>query len=368
MAPAPTADTDTAAARRAVAPGDGGTGPLLEVSGLQVRFRTSRGTVQAVRGVDFSLQPGESLAILGESGSGKTVTGRGILGLVDPPGRVLGSVRFRGQEIVGASEEQLREIRGPGLATVFQDSLDSLNPVFTVGSQIAEIFQVRLGWSRKDARAEAVRLMEEVGIPSAQDRLDDYPHQFSGGMRQRICIAMAIALKPALLIADEPTTALDATVQAGILKLIRRLQAEHDMALIFVTHDLGVARAVADRLAVMYAGQIVEEGPIEEIFARAAHPYTRALLHSHPAAVSHWRDLRPIAGSPPSTTTEIPGCAFHTRCPVARDRCRDDVPPLYEVGGPDVGRPDVSRGPATGAARRSRCHYFEEVLDGHGPA
>jgi oligopeptide transport system ATP-binding protein len=324
--------------------------PLLQVSDLRVEFRTDRGTVRAVRGVDFGLEPGESLAILGESGSGKTVTGRAVLGLVDPPGRVLGSVRFRGREIVGAGEDELREVRGPGMATVFQDSLDSLNPVFTIGSQIAEIFQVRLGWSRKKARAEAVLLMEDVGIPSAQDRLNDYPHQFSGGMRQRICIAMAIALKPALLIADEPTTALDATVQAGILKLIRRLQAEHAMALVFVTHDLGVARAVADRLAVMYAGQIVEEGPIEELFAHAAHPYTRALLHSHPATVSSWRDLRPIAGSPPNTTTAIPGCAFHTRCPIARERCGDDVPPLHDV--------------ATG--RRSRCHYFEEVLGEHG--
>ena len=328
---------------RATAAADG---PLLQVADLRVQFRTDRGPVRAVRGVDFDLEPGESLAILGESGSGKTVTGRGILGLVDPPGRVLGSVRFRGREIVGAGEDELREVRGLGMATVFQDSLDSLNPVFTVGSQIAEIFQVRLGWSRGRARAEAVRLMEEVGIPSAQDRLNDYPHQFSGGMRQRICIAMAIALKPALLIADEPTTALDATVQAGILKLVRRLQAEHGMALIFVTHDLGVARSVADRLAVMYAGQIVEEGPIEQLFARAAHPYTRALLRSHPAAVSSWRDLRPVAGSPPNPTTTIPGCAFHDRCPMARERCRDEVPPLH----------DVSTG------RRSRCHYFEEVL------
>jgi peptide/nickel transport system ATP-binding protein/oligopeptide transport system ATP-binding protein len=324
-------------------------GPLLQVADLRVEFRTDRGTVRAVRGVDFSLAPGESLAVLGESGSGKTVTGRAVLGLVDPPGRVLGSVRFRGREIVGAGEDELREVRGPGMSTVFQDSLDSLNPVFTIGSQIAEIFQVRLGWSRTEARAEAVRLMEEVGIPSAQERLNDYPHQFSGGMRQRICIAMAIALKPALLIADEPTTALDATVQAGILKLIRRLQAEHGMALVFVTHDLGVARAVADRLAVMYAGQIVEEGPIDQLFANAAHPYTRALLHSHPAAVSSWRDLRPIAGSPPNTTTTIAGCAFHTRCPIARARCGDDLPPLHDV--------------ATG--RRSRCHYFEEVLGDH---
>jgi peptide/nickel transport system ATP-binding protein len=324
--------------------------PLLQVTDLRVEFRTDRGTVQAVRGVDFSLEPGESLAILGESGSGKTVTGRAILGMVDPPARVTGSVRYRGREIVGAGEAELREVRGPGMATVFQDSLDSLNPVFTIGSQIAEIFQVRLGWSRTEARAEAVRLMEDVGIPSAQDRMGDHPHQFSGGMRQRICIAMAIALKPALLIADEPTTALDATVQAGILELIRRLQAEHGMALIFVTHDLGVARAVADRLAVMYAGQIVEEGPIGQLYAKAAHPYTRALLHSHPAAVSSWRDLRPIAGSPPNTTTRIPGCAFHTRCPMARERCGDDIPPLHDV--------------ATG--RRSRCHYFAEVLDDQG--
>ena len=266
----------------------------LEVDDLRITFHGERGDVDAVRGVSFSLAQGESLALLGESGSGKTVTGRALLGLVDRPGQVTGSILYNGEQIVGRSEEQLRAVRGVGLSMVFQDSLDSLNPVFSVGSQLTEILRVRRGASRREAREEALRLMESVGIPDAASRIDDYPHQFSGGMRQRICIAMAIALKPKVLIADEPTTALDVTVQAGILRLLRRLQREHDMSVIFVTHDLAVARLVADSVLVMYRGEIVERGVLEEVFERPRHPYTKALLAAHPARAARWQDLRSL--------------------------------------------------------------------------
>jgi len=318
--------------------------PLLAIEDLRVRF----GAVNAVRGISLAIAPGESVAILGESGSGKSVTGKAIMGLVNPPGRLEGSVRFAGEQLVGRSETELAAVRGPGIAMVFQDSLDALNPVFSVGDQIMEILTVRLGWSRDRARAEAIRLMQLVGIKEAETRLGDYPHQFSGGMRQRICIAMAIALKPRLLIADEPTTALDVTVQAGILKLINQLQRDSGMALLFVTHDLAVARQVARQLIVMYAGQIVERGPIDEVFARPAHPYTRALLASNPGSVTHWSQLQPIAGNPPDKSTVFTGCAFAPRCARAVPRCAAEAPELRSVA----------------AGRDSRCHFAEELLDG----
>ena len=267
------------------------TDPVLAVDDLRITFQTERAEVEAVRGISFELRQGQSVALLGESGSGKTVTGRSLLGLVDHPGRVSGSILYEGKQLVGRSEASLRSVRGVGISMVFQDSLDSLNPVFTVGSQLDEILRVRRGSKRGAARAESIALMEAVGIPDAASRVNDYPHQFSGGMRQRICIAMAIALEPRVLIADEPTTALDVTVQAGILKLLRRLQAERDMALIFVTHDLAVARLVADSVIVMYAGRIVETGDITEVFERPQHPYTKALLASHPARATRWQEL-----------------------------------------------------------------------------
>ncbi|SFZ84617.1 oligopeptide transport system ATP-binding protein [Devosia enhydra] len=315
--------------------------PLLEIAGLKVQF----GQTKAVRGIDLSVMPGEAVAVLGESGSGKSVTGKAIMGLINRPGRVEGTVAFEGRNLVGRSERDLAAIRGPGIAMVFQDSLDALNPVYSVGNQIMEILTVRLGWDRGRAREEAIRLMEQVGIKEAETRLGDYPHQFSGGMRQRICIAMAIALKPRLLIADEPTTALDVTVQAGILRLINALRQESGMALLFVTHDLAVARQVATSLVVMYAGRVVERGKIDEIFARPSHPYTRALLASNPGAVAHWSQLQPIAGNPPDKATKVTGCAFAPRCPRAEPRCRAEAPELRDVM----------------PGRQSRCHFAEEV-------
>ncbi|MDI6024699.1 ABC transporter ATP-binding protein [Corticibacterium sp. UT-5YL-CI-8] len=318
--------------------------PLLSIAGLQVRY----GRTHAVRGIDLDIMPGESVAILGESGSGKSVTGKAVMGLINSPGKVGGSVEFDGMQLVGRSEAALRAVRGPGIAMVFQDSLDALNPVFSIGNQIIEIFTVRLGWSRRQARDEAIRLMLQVGIVNPESRLDDYPHQFSGGMRQRICIAMAIALKPRLLIADEPTTALDVTVQAGILKLISQLQRDSGMALLFVTHDLAVARQVARKLVVMYAGRVVERGPINAVFHRTAHPYTRALLGSNPGSVKHWSELKPIAGNPPDKSAVFTGCAFAPRCPRAVRMCSDREPDFVTVAD----------------GRQSRCHFAQEMFDG----
>jgi peptide/nickel transport system ATP-binding protein/oligopeptide transport system ATP-binding protein len=320
--------------------------PLLEVSGLKVSFRTDRSEVQAVRGLDLALSAGESIAVLGESGSGKSVTGKALLGLLPESTRIEGSIRFRGKELVGRPDKELRPVRGEGIGMVFQDALDSLNPVYTIGSQINELLRVRRGMRRRQAHEEAARLLSEVGIPDPEHRLADYPFQFSGGMRQRVAIALAIALTPALLIADEPTTALDVTVQAGILRLINRLRRETGMALLFVTHDLTVAQVVADQVAVMYAGRIVERGPLSEVYSRPAHPYTQALLRSHPAAATHWSQLRPIGGHPPDKGSIPSGCAFHPRCPLAADQCVTRAPEPVDLG----------------ADRTSSCHYAQEVL------
>jgi oligopeptide transport system ATP-binding protein len=323
--------------------------PLLEVEDLHVEFRTRDGVARAVNGVSYTLAEGETLAVLGESGSGKSVTAQAIMGILDtPPGYVTrGAVRFRGEDLLGMPEEQRRRMRGRNIAMVFQDALSALNPVFSVGNQIGEMFRVHHGTSKAEAKRKAVELMERVRIPAARERVHDYPHQFSGGMRQRIMIAMAISLDPDVLIADEPTTALDVTVQAQIMELLAELQRERNMGLILITHDLGVVADVADHIAVMYAGRIVESAPVRDIYARPAHPYTKGLLESIPRVDMKGRELAAIKGLPPNLMRIPPGCAFNPRCPYVRQVCRDVVPPLYDVA----------------PGRGSACHFWQEVLD-----
>ncbi|MFE3739430.1 ABC transporter ATP-binding protein [Streptomyces sp. NPDC059134] len=330
---------------------------LLEVRDLQVEFHTREGSAKAVNGVSYTVAAGETLAVLGESGSGKSVTAQAVMGILDsPPGRITGGeVLFRGQDLLRLKEEQRRRIRGAEMAMIFQDALSSLNPVLTVGAQLGEMFEVHRGMGRRQARAKSVELMDRVRIPAAKDRVNDYPHQFSGGMRQRIMIAMALALEPALIIADEPTTALDVTVQAQVMDLLAELRREFDMGLILITHDLGVVADVADRIAVMYAGRIVETAPVHEIYKRPAHPYTRGLLDSIPRLDQKGHELYAIKGLPPSLLHIPPGCAFHPRCPRARDVCRAEVPPLHAVTEED--------GRASGE-RRSACYFWKETLDG----
>ncbi|MER7487683.1 ABC transporter ATP-binding protein [Streptomyces sp. NPDC126497] len=323
---------------------------LLEVRDLRVEFRTRDGVAKAVDGVSYGVDAGETLAVLGESGSGKSVTAQAVMGILDvPPGRITGGeVVFRGRDLLKLREGERRRVRGAEMAMIFQDALSSLNPVLSVGDQLAEMFTVHRGMSRRDARARAVELMDRVRIPAARERVGQYPHQFSGGMRQRIMIAMALALEPALVIADEPTTALDVTVQAQVMELLAELRREYRMGLILITHDLGVVADVADRIAVMYAGRIVESAPVHDLYAAPAHPYTRGLLDSIPRLDRKGRELYAIKGLPPDLTRVPPGCAFRPRCPLARDVCRTDEPPLYEVS----------------ATRGSACHFWRECLDG----
>jgi oligopeptide transport system ATP-binding protein len=321
---------------------------LLEVGGLHVEFRTRRGIVRAVNGISYSLDERETLAILGESGSGKSVSALAIMGIIDtPPGFITqGEILYRGTNLLALSEDERRQVRGQRIAMIFQDALTALNPVLSVGWQIAEMFRVHRGTSKDEAREKAIELMERVRIPSARERVGDYPHQFSGGMRQRVMIAMALALDPDVLIADEPTTALDVTVQAQIMELLAALQDETGMGLILITHDLGVVADVADKVAVMYAGKIVETGPVRSVYHNPAHPYTEGLMASIPRLDRKSGRLQPIRGAPPDLSRIPSGCAFHPRCPYMRDNCRTDVPPLYEVSG----------------TRQSACHYYEEVL------
>ncbi|MER6684838.1 ABC transporter ATP-binding protein [Streptomyces olivaceoviridis] len=322
---------------------------LLEVRDLHVEFRTRDGVAKAVNGVSYGVDAGETLAVLGESGSGKSVTAQAVMGILDtPPGRITGGqILFQGKDLLKLKESERRRVRGARLAMIFQDALSSLNPVLTVGDQLGEMFVVHRGMSKKDARAKAVELMDRVRIPAARERVGQYPHQFSGGMRQRIMIAMALALEPALIIADEPTTALDVTVQAQVMDLLAELQREYRMGLILITHDLGVVADVADRIAVMYAGRIVEQAPVRDIYKTPAHPYTRGLLESIPRLDAKGRELYAIKGLPPNLMDIPPGCAFHPRCPMARDVCRTDEPPLYEVS----------------EERGSACHFWRECLD-----
>lgn len=322
--------------------------PLLDVKDLQVEFNTREGTAKAVNGVNFSLDAGQTMAIVGESGSGKSVTSQAIMGILDiPPGRIAGGeVLFKGVDLLKLSKQDFRRIRANHVAMIFQDALSALNPVWTVGFQLAELFRVHRGVSRAESKRRAVELLDLVKIPAAMQRVNEYPHQFSGGMRQRVMIAMALALDPDVLIADEPTTALDVTVQAQIMRLLAEIQAEREMGLILITHDLGVVADVADDVTVMYAGRAVEQAQIHELFARPAHPYTKALLKSIPRLDVKGQRLEVIKGLPPVLTDIPPGCAFAPRCQYVRDRCHTQRPELLTVA----------------ADRAAACHFSQEVI------
>jgi peptide/nickel transport system ATP-binding protein len=312
--------------------------PILEVEDLRTAFFTDKETIRAVDGASFDIEPGETVGIVGESGSGKSVTARSIMGLVDSPGRILegSSIEYRGEELVGKSEDAYRKIRGGDIAMVFQDPLTSLNPVYTVGNQIREAIRLHRDLEGKAARELAVDLLEAVSIPDARRRVTEYPHQFSGGMRQRAVIAMALACDPDLLICDEPTTALDVTIQAQILELLEDLQAERDLAIMFITHDMGVIAEIADRVNVMYAGEIVESAPVGSLFDNPKHPYTQGLLESIPGRHPEEERLRTIEGDVPTANTPATDCRFAPRCPEAFDSCEAVHPVPVEVGSDDT--------------------------------
>ena len=310
---------------------------LLEVKNLRTHFPTRAGLVRAVDDVSFSLNRGELLGLVGESGCGKSITALSIMRLIAPPGKIVaGEIIFDGKELLKLSEQEMRAIRGDDIAMIFQDPMTSLNPVFTVGEQIAEALRLHRHLSRKAAREAAIQAMREVSIPDPARRVADFPHQLSGGMRQRVMIAMALACDPQLLIADEPTTALDVTIQAQILELLDGLRKTRELAVLLITHDLGVVAEVADRVAVMYTGKIVEESPVDELFARPKHPYTEGLLRSVPkltaADVIKKERLATIEGTVPSPTNLPPGCHFAPRCPYRLPRCTEDDIPLYDLG------------------------------------
>jgi oligopeptide/dipeptide ABC transporter ATP-binding protein len=311
---------------------------LLEVTNLQTHFPTRAGLVRAVDGVSFYINRGELLGLVGESGCGKSITALSIMRLIAPPGKIVGGeISFDGRNLLKLSDSEMRAIRGNDIAMIFQDPMTSLNPVFTVGEQIAEALRLHRKLSRKAARAGAIEAMREVSIPDPARRIDDYPHQLSGGMRQRVMIAMALACDPKLLIADEPTTALDVTIQAQILELLNELRKNRELAILLITHDLGVVAEVADRVAVMYTGRIVEESPVEELFARPRHPYTEGLLRSVPklssATAAKAERLETIEGTVPSPTDLPPGCHFAPRCPYRMPRCTAEEIPLYDLAG-----------------------------------
>jgi oligopeptide transport system ATP-binding protein len=334
--------------------------PLLEIRGLKTHFATDDGILQAVDGVDIRLNKGETLCVVGESGCGKTVTAMSILKLIAmPPGRIVqGEILFEGRDLVPLSSRELDDIRAKDIGFIFQEPMTSLNPVLTVGEQVAESLRRHEGLSQKDAMARTVEMFKLVQIPNAAARVNDYPHQFSGGMRQRVMIAMAIALDPKILIADEPTTALDVTVQAQVMDLLKDLQRETGMGLVLITHDLGVVNEVADKVAVMYAGKAVETGTVDDVFGNPAHPYTEGLMTSIPQVEAKGGRLQPITGQPPNLARIPSGCSFHPRCAHRRlgaaarpgEECSVDVPPL---------RPVLP-------GREAACHYSEEVLGGRG--
>jgi len=320
--------------------------PVLEITGLEVTFPTPEGPVSAVRGVDLTLEPQKVLGVVGESGSGKTVTMLAVLGLLPGSATVSGSVKYRGRELVGLQPRELRKLRGSAIAMIFQDPKTSLNPVQTIGHQIVEGIRIHHPEvSRKEASKRAVELLDLVGIPQPDRRIRDYPHQFSGGMCQRAMIAMAVANDPDVLVADEPTTALDVTIQAQILDLLRSIRQEKGVAIVLISHDLGVVAGLADDVAVMYAGRVVERGAVDDVYGQARHPYTRGLLASVPRLTDNRRGpLVSIGGGAPSLLRLPGGCAFHPRCPFERPNCRVDDPKLRRV-----------------ATVEAACHYAEDL-------
>ncbi len=325
------------------------TTPLLQIDDLKTHFFTDDAVVRAVDGVSLEVREGETLAVVGESGSGKSVTALSILRLFpQPPGRVVhGRILFRGTDLLGLSDADMRRIRGKSISMIFQEPMTSLNPVYSCGEQIMETVRRHDGLNRRDARTRAIEMLDRVGIPAAAQRVDEYPHQMSGGMRQRVMIAMALACRPALLIADEPTTALDVTIQAQILELLRQLQADLQMAVLLITHDLGVVAETASRVAVMYAGQVVEYCDVRAAFRLPLHPYTAGLQASLPKLGERRERLRVIAGAVPNAAAFPSGCRFRPRCPIAIDRCQEE-PPLANVA----------------PGRWSRCWRADEIASG----
>jgi oligopeptide/dipeptide ABC transporter ATP-binding protein len=320
--------------------------PLLEIEDLCVEFASDDGPVVAVDGVSYDVAPGETVGVVGESGSGKSVTAMSVLGLIRAPGRVSrGGIRFRGRDLRTMNAKELRSLRGGAIAMIFQDPSAALNPVVTVGTQIVEALRLhQRNLSEAAARRRVVELLASVGVPAPEERARQYPHEFSGGMRQRAMIAMALANDPELLIADEPTTALDVTIQAQVLKLLRAAQRATGAATILITHDLGVIAELADRVVVMYAGRVMEQADVHTLFHEARHPYTLGLMTSMPQLGEE--RLRPIPGSPPDMRQPIEGCAFHPRCPLARERCRTERPKAIQVG----------------VGHTTACHYHEELV------
>jgi peptide/nickel transport system ATP-binding protein len=306
---------------------------LLQVNNLVVEFPTRRGTLRALDDISFEIAPGEVLGVVGESGAGKSLTGAAIIGLLEPPGHISsGQILLEGQRIDNQPYERMRHIRGRKIGAIFQDPLTSLNPLYTVGRQLTETIQTHLPLTAKEARRRAISLLEDTGIPAAAERIDHYPHQFSGGMRQRVVIALALAAEPKLIVADEPTTALDVSIQAQIIQLLKRICAERGAAVMLITHDMGVIAETCDRVAVMYAGRIAEIGPVHEVIHQAAHPYTMGLMASIPDMDSDRQRLNQIDGAMPRLNAIPTGCAYNPRCPRAFERCMRDRPQLLNAG------------------------------------
>jgi oligopeptide/dipeptide ABC transporter ATP-binding protein len=335
--------------------GRAGKRELLRLEGLKTHFHVEEGVSKAVDGVDYAILEGETLGVVGESGSGKSVTALTIMGLVpSPPGRIAaGRILFEGRDLVGLSESEMQKLRGNEIGMIFQEPMTALNPVFTVGNQIGETVRLHQGLDEIQARARSIEMLELVGIPSPHTRVDCYPHELSGGMRQRVMIAMAMACGPKLLIADEPTTALDVTIQAQILELMRGLQEERGMSILLITHDLGVVAENAHHVAVMYAGKVVEYASVEDLFERPRHPYTIGLLHSLPDLAPPGERLKTIPGIVPSAFAFPSGCRFRTRCPIATSKCAEIEPPLVPLPGEPTDADHV---------HTVACHHLEEAL------